>query len=115
MSKLQEEKQQHLEVVVDDTNQEVSYELVRSILQNFNNLLENCNNREEKKKLLHLLVSEITINEAREIDSLHLSINDSLIEYITKQDGVSIKGTSSIFYAQKYGNTCDKSKIVSLR
>lgn len=103
VSKLQEEKQQYLEVVVDDTNQEVSYELVRSILQNFNNLLENCKSREEKKKLLHLLISEITINEAREIDSIHLSINDSLVDYITKQDGVSIKEASSIFVLKNIG------------
>lgn len=103
IDRLQKDKQQYLEVVVEDTNQEVSYELVRSILQNFNQLLENCETREKKKMLLQLIISEITINEEREIDSIKLKINDNLIEYISKQDGVSIKGASSIFVHRNMG------------
>ena len=44
-----------------------------------------------------MIIWEITINEAREIDSIKLKINDSLIDYISKEGGVSIKGISSFF------------------
>ena len=104
VDKLQKDKQQYLEVVVEDTNQEVSYELVKSILQNFHQLLENCETREKKKMLLQLIISEITINKEREIDSIKLKLNDNLIEYINKQDGVSaIKEASSIFVRKNIG------------
>ena len=48
-----------------------------------------------------MIISEITINKLREIDSIKLKINDNLIDYISKQDGVSLKGTSSIFALRK--------------
>lgn len=103
VERLQNEKQQYLEVVVDDTKQEISYELVKRILEDFNQVLENCESMEEKKKLLQMLISDITINEEREIDSIKLKLNDSLIEYLTKQDGVSIKGASSVFVLKNVG------------
>ena len=59
--------------------------------------------REQQKKLLHMIISEITINESREIDSIKLKINDSLVEYISKEEGVSIKGTPSSFMLKNVG------------
>ena len=44
-----------------------------------------------------MIISEITINEAREIDSIKLKINDSLVDYISKEEGVSIKDAPSSF------------------
>lgn len=51
----------------------------------------------QQKKLIHMIISEIRINEAREIDSIKLKINDSLVDYVSKEEGVSIKGTLSSF------------------
>ena len=59
--------------------------------------------REQQKKLLHMIISEITINESKEIDSIKLKINDSLVEYISKEEGVSIKGTPSSFMLKNVG------------
>ena len=59
--------------------------------------------REQQKKLLHMIISEITINEAREIDSIKLKINDSLVDYISKEEGVSIKDTPSSFMLRNVG------------
>jgi len=42
-------------------------------------LLANSGSREEKKLLIHMIISEITINSLREIDSIKLKINDTLI------------------------------------
>lgn len=50
-----------------------------------------------KVKLFHLIIDKTTINELREIDSINLKINDSLVDYLRNEEGVSIKGTSSFF------------------
>ena len=78
--------------------------LINSIsLENFSKVLTESATREQQKKLLHMIISEITINELREIDSIKLKINNNLIEYISKQDGVSIMDASSIFALRKVG------------
>ncbi|KLE14802.1 MULTISPECIES: hypothetical protein [Clostridiaceae] len=51
----------------------------------------------QQKKLVHMILSEIRINEVREIDLIKLKINDSLVDYLSKEEGVSIKGTLSSF------------------
>ena len=51
-----------------------------------------------------MLIAEITINEAREIYSIKLKINYSLVDYISKEEGVSIKGTPSFFSVPSMGN-----------
>lgn len=51
----------------------------------------------QQKKLVHMILSEIRINELREIDLIKLKINDSLVDYLSKEEGVSIKGTLSSF------------------
>ena len=50
-----------------------------------------------------MIISEITINEAREIDSIKLKINDSLVDYISKEEGVSIKDAPSSFRLRNIG------------
>ncbi len=42
-------------------------------------------------------------NEAREIDSIKLKINDSLVDYISKEEGVSIKDAPSSFMLRNIG------------
>ena len=50
-----------------------------------------------------MIISEITINEAREIDSIKLKINDSLVDYISKEEVVSIKDAPSSFMLRNVG------------
>ncbi|WP_346920210.1 hypothetical protein [Clostridium sp. UBA7339] len=42
-----------------------------------------------------MIISEISINELRKIGSIKLKINDSLVGYLSKEEGVSVKGTPS--------------------
>ena len=78
--------------------------LINSIsLENFSKVLTESATREQQKKLLHMIISEITINEAREIDSIKLKINDSLVDYISKEEGVSIKDAPSSFMLRNIG------------
>ncbi|MDH2337131.1 hypothetical protein [Clostridium perfringens] len=57
--------------------------------------MSNCKSREKQKMLLHMIVSEITIGKDREIDSIKLKINDGLIDYLSNEEEVPIKGDSS--------------------
>ena len=92
-------------------DRDIELDLGGSILENFSKLLTESTTREQHKKLLHMIISEITINEAREIDSIKLKINDSLVDYINKEEGVyfilnlcakfSLKSQPSIY--GKYG------------
>ena len=50
-----------------------------------------------------MIISEITINEAREIDSIKLKINDSLVDYLSKERGVSVEGTPPSFMLRNVG------------
>lgn len=100
---LKEEKEQLLVTFSDDVNEEILYEFIKSILENFSKVLTESATREQQKKLLHMIISEITINEAREIDSIKLKINDSLVDYISKEEGVSIKDATSSFILRNIG------------
>ena len=100
---LQEQKQPLLVTLSDDVSEEVPYEFVKNILRNFSKVLTESTSREQQKKLLHMIISEITINEAREIDSIKLKINDSLVDYLSKEGGVSVEGTPSSFVLRNVG------------
>ena len=100
---LQEEKEPLLVTLSDDVSEEIPYEFIKSILENFSKVLTESATREQQKKLLHMIISEITINEAREIDSIKLKIHDSLVDYISKEEGVSIKDAPSSFMLRNIG------------
>ena len=63
---LKEEKEQLLVTFSDGVNEEIPYEFIKSILENFSKVLTESATREQQKKLLHMIISEIIINEARE-------------------------------------------------
>ena len=94
---LQESKEPLLVTLADDVSEEISYEFIKSVLDNFSKLLNSKESREQKKRLLHMIISKITINELREVDSINLIINDKLVDYISKEEGVSIKDAPSSF------------------
>ena len=100
---LQEEKEKLIVTLSDDVSEEIPYEFIKSILENFSKVLTESATREQQKKLLHMIISEITINEAREIDSIKLKINDNLVDYISKEEGVSIKDAPSSFMLRNVG------------
>lgn len=100
---LQEQKQPLLVTLSDDVSEEVPYEFVKNILRNFSKVLTESTSREQQKKLLHMIITEITINEAREIDSIKLKINDSLVYYLSKEGGVSVEGTPPSFVLRNVG------------
>ena len=94
---LEEEKKPLLNTISEDVSEEIPYEFIKDILMNFSKVLNSSVSREQQKKLLHMIIPEITMNESREIDSIKLNINDKLVEYLVKEGGVPIKGIPSSF------------------
>ncbi|ALG50196.1 hypothetical protein FORC3_2819 [Clostridium perfringens] len=94
---LEEEKKPLLNTISEDVSEEIPYEFIKDILMNFSKVLNSSVSREQQKKLLHMIISEITMSESREIDSIKLNINDKLVEYLVKEGGVPIKGIPSSF------------------
>lgn len=94
---LEEEKKPLLKTISEDISEEIPYEFIKDILMNFSKILNSSVSREQQKKLLHMIISEITMNESREIDSIKLNINDKLVEYLVKEGGLPIKGIPSYF------------------
>lgn len=81
----------------DNVNEELPYELIKSVLENFSKVLTESSTREKQKKLLHMIISEITVSELREIESIKINLDDNLINYLSNEEGVSLKGASSFF------------------
>ncbi|ELC8354092.1 recombinase family protein [Clostridium perfringens] len=94
---LEEEKKPLLNTISEEVSEEIPYEFIKDILINFSKILNSSVSREQQKKLLHMIISEITMNESREIDSIKLNINDKLVEYLVKEGGVPIKGIPPSF------------------
>lgn len=100
---LEEQKAPLIVTLSDDVSEQVPYEFIKNILENFSTVLTESTSRERKKKLLHMIISEITINELREIETIKLKINDSLVDYLNKEEGVPMKGTPSSFILKNVG------------
>jgi len=79
------QKKPLLETLEDTVTDETLYDYLKSIMANFSKTLAESTSREQQKKLLHMLISEITINEQREIESIILKINDSLGNYMNSK------------------------------
>lgn len=100
---LEEEKKPLLNTISEDVSEEIPYEFIKDILINFSKVLNSSVSREQQKKLLHMIISEITMNESRVIESIKLNINDKLVEYLVKEGGVPIKGIPSSFILRNVG------------
>ena len=100
---LENEKAPLLVTLSDNINEELPYELIKSVLENFSKVLTESSTREQQKKLLHMIISEITVNELREIESIKINLDDNLINYLSNEEGVSIKGTPSSFTLRNIG------------
>lgn len=58
----------------------VSYEMIKEVLLNFSKAFQNALTREQRKRLLHLLIHKITINEDRKIESIQLKLNNEVLK-----------------------------------
>lgn len=99
VEEIKERKVELQGILNNSCGEEISYELVKTILSDFKELLNKCSDNAEKKVLIQMLVKQITIDQSRNIDSIQILLNDNLIKFLkASQEGVSDeKGTPSIF------------------
>lgn len=77
-------------------------ELKEEFLNNWSMSVKIAKSLKEEKEQLLVTFSD-GVNEAREIDSIKLKINDSLVDYISKEERVSIKDDTSSFMLRNIG------------
>ncbi len=81
-SRLQQEVNSQRNNVVTDNIQEISYEFIKSILSKIDRMIKVSSVGKLQKDLLYMIISKITINKARDIESIELHINNNLIIYL---------------------------------
>lgn len=74
---------------------EVTFEQVKAVLQNFQKAFKQSLTREQRKRLLLLLIHQITIDEDRKIESIQLKLNNDMLEKL--QLGVGESSTDEIY------------------
>ncbi|WP_270598954.1 recombinase family protein [Clostridium baratii] len=85
----------------------VPFELVSQVMNKFGEIFKESSTRQQRKQLLNLLVSKITIDKSRNIDSIELQINEDVIRYLMKEES-SKKDGSSFFHTSMLNCTCLK-------
>ncbi|WP_320939279.1 recombinase family protein [Lysinibacillus capsici] len=74
---------------------EVTFEQIKNVLQNFQKAFQQSLTREQRKRLLHLLIHQITIDEERKIESIQLKLNNEVLEALQLGVGESSSDESS--------------------
>lgn len=90
---LEEQKHLCLEVIDQCGGEQISYEEVKEILAGASGIFNN-GNRDEVKLLLHMMIDKITIGHSRQIDTIHIKLNDDLIDYLGNSGGASDEDAS---------------------
>lgn len=76
----------------------IPFEIVNQIMEEFGNVFETSSTRQQRKQMLHLILSKITI------DSIKLQINEDVIKYLKKDELSNKKCDSSFFHLVNTGN-----------
>jgi len=75
---------------------EVTFEQVKAVMQNFSKAFKQALTREQRKRLLHLLIHQITIDENRKIESIQLKLNNEVLEELQLGTGDLSTDESSV-------------------
>lgn len=86
----------------------VPFELVSQVMKMFGQVFKESSTRQQRKQLLNLLVSKVTIDKSRAIDTIELQINEDVIRYLLKEGSSEEDEYPSFFHASKLNCTCLK-------
>lgn len=103
----EQELKQDLQLAEGDP---IPFEIVNEVMQRFKEVFFEMSTSQQRKQLIHLLVSKITINKEREIDSIEIQINDDVITYLMKDRLPKEQGNLSFLHL--LGMNCVNLKIV---
>ncbi|MFJ7730762.1 hypothetical protein ACIQXF_02585 [Lysinibacillus sp. NPDC097231] len=73
----------------------IMYEQVKVIFENFDKAFKNSFTREQRKRLLHLLIHQVTIEEKRKIESIQIMLNIDVLQELKLGVGEVSEDTSS--------------------
>ena len=103
MEQVRERTSENHLILLEEGRKEIPKEAVREILKNFSDALSADIDRTIRKRLLHLLIKEITIDRDRNIDSIKLKLSDELIRFLQNSGGTPPDGAPSVFMFQEFG------------
>lgn len=80
-------KKEDLDLVKDllVEGEPIPFELVSQVMKKFGQVFKESITRQQRKHLLNLLVSKVTIDKSRDIESIELQINEDVIRYLVKE------------------------------
>ncbi len=77
----------------------IPFEVIKEVMQRFKEVFIGMSTSQQRKQLIHfLLVSKITINKEREIDSIEIQINNDVITYLIKDGLPKEQGNTSFLH-----------------
>lgn len=88
----------------------IPFEIIKEVMKRFKEVFLGMSTSQQRKQLIHLLVSKITMNEKREVDSIEIQINDDVITYLMKDRLPKEQGNLSFLHL--LGMDCVNLKIV---
>ena len=103
----EQELKQDLQLAEGDP---IPFDIVNEVMQRFKEVFFEMSTSQQRKQLIQLLVSKITINKEREIDSIEIQINDDVITYLMKDRLPKEQGNLSFLHL--LGMNCVNLKIV---
>lgn len=86
--RLSAQKEESMRTLAQEHRKEIPYEVVKELLHNFGKVLS-CEKIERglKKQLLHMIISEITLDDRREIESIKIHLTDDVLRFLNGNDG----------------------------
>lgn len=67
--------------------QQIDFFIVKEVMQNFKKVYKEALTREQRKRLMHLLIHQITIGEDRKIDTIQIQLNKEVVKYFASKEG----------------------------
>lgn len=95
LSYRRQEIQQDIDILEGEP---VPFEVVKEVFGKFGEIFRELGTKEQRKQVIHLLISKVIMNKAREIDSINIEINDEVITYLIK-DGLPKQQDNPYFFS----------------
>lgn len=92
-SKLKTRLQQIEDSISNRSHREVTDKIIRETMKRFSEVFRKSSSREQRKRLLELLIDKITIGEDRAIETIRIQFNQELLQYLNV-NGDGPKGPS---------------------
>ncbi|EEK91914.1 recombinase family protein [Bacillus cereus] len=71
------------------TKKELTFQMVKKVMQSFTESYKRSITSEQRKQLLHLLINKITIADNRNIESIQIQLNNEVVKHFSKEEDKS--------------------------